>query len=113
MGPLFYHTSHVPGLLLWPRANVTANLVRVRVRVADHKLAAKDLLEPLTDYQVSPGRLVILVVGILTALLALAATPGHHSAVTLRRMRRVHPIPTASGAGMLLVPLVRLAINVD
>ena len=111
MGPLFYHTSHVPGLLFWLGANVIANLVRVRV--ADHKLAAKDLLEPLTDYQVSPSRRVILVVGILTALLALAATPGHHSAVTLRRMRRVHPIPTASGAGMLLVPLVRLAINVD
>ena len=91
MGPLFYRTSPVLGLLFWLRANVIAN--RIRVRVADHKLAAKDLLELLTDYQVASGRLVIPVVRILAALLALAAAPAHHSFVILRIVRRVHPIP--------------------
>ena len=109
MGPLFYHTSHVPGLLFWLRANVIANLICVHV--ADHKLAAKDLLEPLTDYQVASGRLVILASRILTALLALAAAPGHHSVVILRLVRCVHPISTASGVDMLLAPPIRLTIN--
>ena len=65
----------------------------------------------LTDYQVASGRLVILVVRILAALLALVAASGHHGVVILRLVRCVHSIPTASGIDMLLAPPVRLAIN--
>ena len=109
MGPLFYHTSHVPGLLFWLRANVIANIVCVRV--ADHELAAGNLLEPLTDYQVTSSRLAILVIRILTALLALVAAPVYHCVVIDRLVHCVHPIPTTSRVDMLLAPLVRLAIN--
>ena len=109
MGPLFYHTSHVPGLLFWLRADVISNCIRVRV--PDHELAAKDLLEPLIGYEVASGRLVILIVGILAALLSPVAAPGHHGVVILGLVRRIHPIPTARQVNMLLAPPVRLAIN--
>ena len=109
MGPLFYHTSHVPGLLFWLRATVIANLVCVCV--TDHELAAKDLLESLTDYQVTSSRLTSLVVRILTPLLALAAAPGYRCVVISRLVRCVNPIPTASRVDILLAPPVRLVIN--
>ena len=79
MGPLFYHTSHVPGLLFWLRANVIANLFRVRV--ADHELAAQDLLELLADYQVVSSWLAIVVSRIFATFLSLGAAgvaPGYH-----------------------------------
>ena len=107
--PILPYISHILGLLFLLRANVIANLVCVRV--ADHELAAKDLIEPLTDYQVTSSRLAILVIRILTALLALAAAPGHHCVVISRLVRCVHPIPTASRVDMLLALPVRLAIN--
>ena len=73
MGPLFYHTSHVPGLIFWLRANVIANVVRVRV--ADRELAAHDLLELLDDYQVVSGWLTIVVSRIFATFLSLRRDP--------------------------------------
>ena len=68
---------------------------------ASHKPAAKDLLEQLTDYQVASDTLVILIVRILTALLSLAAAPGHHGAMILRLVRHIHSTPMASRVNML------------
>ena len=100
MGPLLYHTSHVPGLLFWLRANAIANLVCARV--ADHKLAAEDLLELLTDYQITSSRLAILVIRILMTLLALAAMHGYHCRdawLPLRRDQQACALRTSHSNG--------------
>ena len=109
MGPLFYQTSHVPGLLFWLRANIIASLVRIRV--ADHELAAQDLLELLADYQVVSGWLATIVSRIFVTFFSLGAAPGYHCVAIPGLVRNVHSIPAASGVDMLLAPPVRLAIN--
>ena len=85
-----------------------------RVRVVNHELAAKYLLELLADYQVVSGWLAITVARTFATLLSLAATahtPWHNIVVVLGLVGDVHSIPAASGVDVLLASPVRLATN--